>query len=76
MSAFSDVVAKIVTLVDSVLDVYVDTSIVHSNSSCIVDTYSGNMTTCGESLIQSFSSLFYTLSSIYNYFIGGIILGS
>ena len=74
MSAFSDVVAKIVTLVQSVLDIYVDTSIVPSNSSCIVDSYSGNTTACGESLIQSLSVLFDSLCSIYTYFLGGTIL--
>ena len=72
----SDVVAKILVLVDGVLDIFVDTTYTASGGGvyacCSIGTYTANVTDCGTQLICMLGQLTMSIAGLGAYFFGAL----
>ena len=74
--AISDITAKILALVDMVLDIFVDTTYVAAAGGeyecCSIGTYTANITNCGEELVCMLGQMITALVGIGAYFFGAL----
>ena len=74
--AISDITAKILVLVDMVLDIFVDTTYTPAAGGvfacCSIGTYTGNVTDCGTQLECMLGQMITALVGIGAYFFGAL----
>ena len=69
---FTDIVAKVLALVDGVLDLFVSTAYTDAGDCCSVSTYTANITDCGNSLVCLLGQLVTAASGLGAYFLGAL----
>jgi len=73
MPALPAITAKILVLVEYVLDVFVDVQLGASSSNCAgILVFNGTTTPCGDELVTYLSVLVFQLSALGSYFLAAL----
>ena len=67
MTAHSEVAAKIMALIDTMLEAYVTVEMLPANSACGGVAINYTVTDCGQPLLYSFERLLTSLLQLYSY---------
>ena len=72
MPALPGITAKILTLVEKVLDVFVTVTVGYGDSACNILQFNGTTTLCGDELVSSLSTLVFQLASLGGYMLSAL----
>ena len=64
---FTDIVAKVLALVDGVLDLFVSTTFTDPVDCCAIGTYTANITDCGNQLVCLLDQMVMALTGLGAY---------
>ena len=69
---FVDIIAKILTIVDAVLNIFVTTDYTAAASSCAPAEYTANLTDCGSGLVCLLGQLTMAAAGLGAYLLGAL----
>lgn len=72
MPALPALTAKILVLVEKVLDVFVDVQIGQQVAGCNLIVFNGTTTACGDELVTALSTLLYQVASLGGYMLSAL----
>ena len=72
MPALPAITAKILTLVEYVLDIFVTVQVGYGDSACNILVFNGTSTACGEELVTALGTLLFQVVSLGGYMLSAL----